>query len=333
MRFFGWLLGRVLLVLAGIAGLMWLFAPRIGLDPAQVAARSAQSVSAVPDSIDLDGWLEEREAAVVALRPGAEKRVVWAGDMGARTDLAVVYIHGFSAAAEEIRPVPDRVAQALGANLFFTRLNGHGRDGAAMAEAQAEDWMSDLAEALEVGRRLGDRVLVLTTSTGGTLMALAAQTSHAQDVAGVVFVSPNFQVNNPAAVLLEWPGAEWWMPALVGQVRSFRPHNAGQAAHWTTSYPSAAVFPMATVVKAARDLDYPAMTVPALFLISESDRVVDPTVSADIAARWGGGARLVVLELGADDDPFGHVIAGDIMSPGQTDRAVAEIVEWFEAIR
>ena len=123
------------------------------------------------------------------------------------------------------------------------------------------------------------------------------------------------------------------MPALVGKVRSFRPHNPGQAAHWTTSYPSAAVFPMAAVVKAARDLDYGAMALPALFVISDKDRVVDPNVAADVAARWGADARLVRLELGAKDDPFGHVIAGDIMSPGQTDRAVAEIIEWFEDVR
>ena len=89
------------------------------------------------------------------IRPGAAKRILWAGEKGARTPLAIVYIHGFSGSAEEIRPVPDEVARTLGANLYFSRLAGHGRRPAAMAEPDAGDWIEDMAEAMAIGRRLG----------------------------------------------------------------------------------------------------------------------------------------------------------------------------------
>jgi hypothetical protein len=35
--------------------------------------------------------------------------------------------------------------------------------------------------------------------------------------------------------------------------------------------------------------------------------------------------------LGAGDDPYSHVIAGDILSPGQTARATKVILDWMGA--
>ena len=73
------------------------------------------------------------------IRPGLQKEIVWANPATkTKTPLAIVYIHGFSASKGEVRPLPDKVASALGANLFFTRLTGHGEDGAAMAEGQRQ---------------------------------------------------------------------------------------------------------------------------------------------------------------------------------------------------
>ena len=107
----------------------------------------------LPD--DLDAYLAASEAQVADLTPGSAKRIVWAGAVGAKTQLAIVYVHGFSATAEEIRPVPDNVAKAVGANLYFIRLAGHGRSGEAMATATAGDWVEDMAEAMAIGRQIG----------------------------------------------------------------------------------------------------------------------------------------------------------------------------------
>jgi hypothetical protein len=67
---------------------------------------------------DVDAYLSASESHFADIRPGAAKRVVWADPATkAKTAFAIVYLHGFSASAEEIRPLPDRVAAALGANL------------------------------------------------------------------------------------------------------------------------------------------------------------------------------------------------------------------------
>ncbi|MEZ5911841.1 MAG: alpha/beta fold hydrolase [Paracoccaceae bacterium] len=325
MRRFGRFLGRLFLALAlGVAGL-WAFGPRerveteIGFDPAQIGAEPG-------------AYLAEREGQVPGLSPEVAKRIVWAGASGERRTIALVYLHGFSATSEEIRPVPDLVAKAVGANLFYTRLTGHGLDGAALAEARAGDWLEDLAEALAIGRRLGDRVYVLATSTGGTLAALGAvHPDLAGAMDGIVFISPNFGIRSAAAGLLEWPLARYWVPLIAGAERAFQPLNAEQGRFWTTRYPTVAVMPMAATVRAVRMADLSRATVPALFLFSNADQVVSPEATQDAARRWGGPVEVETIVPGPGDDPMAHVIAGAIMSPGQTETVAARITGWIAA--
>jgi alpha-beta hydrolase superfamily lysophospholipase len=278
---------------------------------------------------DLDAWLAARNAEVPDLRPAAAARVLWAGEAGAQTPLSIVYLHGFSASAEEIRPVPDRMAAALGANLYFARLAGHGQDSAAMGDVAVGDWIDDLAVAMTVGRRLGERVILLGVSTGGTLAVLAAsEPALAQDLAGIAVMSPNFRMLGFGGRIVEWPYARVWGPWVAGAERGFEPQNDAQAAHWTTRYPTVAVAQLGALVRYARNLDFAAMTVPAIFLISTSDTVVDAQTSRRIAAAWGAPSRLVPVPMGPGDDPTGHVLAGDILSPSKTEPVTERLIAW-----
>ena len=322
MRGIGRGIGRSLLAVLVFGAGLWVFAPAEPVDR-EIAFQDSSL------GRDLDTWLEEREAVYPDIVPGVSKRIFWAGAKGARTPLAVIYVHGFSATSEEIRPVPDEVARALGANLFFTRLAGHGRGSAAMGEPVAGDWIEDMAEAMAIGRRLGDRVLVIATSTGATLTALAVTDPVlSRDMAGVVLISPNFRVAAAGAVILDLPFARWWGPLVAGQVFSFDPRSPEQARYWTTSYPTTALFPVAALARVARGLDYAAARVPALFIYSLEDRVIDPAAIAPVIAAWGGPVTQDVRRMQAGDDPYAHVIAGEIMSPGQTEPVIAAILDW-----
>lgn len=326
MRAFGKGLGRLVAALIVIGLGVVLLAPVEPVDR-EISFKDSDL------GVDLDVWLQQREAAHPDIVPGVAKRIFWAGAVVAKTPLSVIYIHGFSATSEEIRPVPDEVAKALGANLFFTRLAGHGRGSAAMGEPMAGDWIEDMAEAMAIGRRLGDRVVVIATSTGGALAAVAAtDPALARDMAGVVLISPNFRLNSQAAVILDLPLARWWGPVVAGAERSFEPLNPGQAAYWTTRYPTTALFPMAALARVARGVDYSAAKVPALFVYSLEDKVIDPAAIAPVIAAWGGPVTQDVRQMQAGDDPFAHVIAGEIMSPGQTEPVTDAILTWAKGL-
>ncbi len=325
MQRFGKWLGRLLLALAGFVVLLWTFGPREPVDMPEFDHEWALA--------EVDAKLAAQEARFTDITPGTEARVIWAGDPGTKTDYSVVYLHGFSATSEEIRPVPDNIAAALGANLHYARLAGHGRGAAAMAEPAARDWLFDASQALEIGRTIGDKVIVITTSTGGTLAAvLAREPDRIAGVHGIVFVSPNFGLNHPAASVLTWPMVRDWGPWVFGRDRSFDPANEAHATYFTTAYPSVSALPMTALVKHANGLDYGDVTTPALFYFTQEDQVVDPARTQAILERWGGAVSVDNSAAGVADDTYRHVIAGDILSPSNTAPATAAILAWINEL-
>ncbi|WP_299373345.1 alpha/beta hydrolase [uncultured Tateyamaria sp.] len=321
-RMLGIFLCLVALLLAGL----WLFGPYedATLTPTPAAANVGE---------DVDAHFAQAEAAYDDITPGVEKRVDWIGEWGSKTEWSILYVHGFSATSEEIRPVPDLLAAELGANLVYTRLTGHGRGSDAMADGSVQAWVDDLAEGLAAARQVGNRVLIMSTSTGATLTAaVSGDAELMQDVGGLIFVSPNFGVRNPLAKLLTWPAARYWLPLVAGDRRSFTPHNDAHGKYWTTEYPSVAVMPMGALIKAAAQQDYGTRDLPALFWFSKDDGVVDAGITAQVASDWGGPVEVVNPVMGPNDDPLSHVIAGEIMSPDQTQPTVAGMADWARGL-
>lgn len=318
------ILALVVLVLAGL-GALYLLGPRtpteaiVTFDPAAIGA-------------DPEAYLAAEESKVTHIRPGLAKEIVWAYPASrAKTPLAIVYIHGFSASKGEVRPLPDKVATALGANLYYARLAGHGQSEAAMGEATLDDWANDTAEALAIGRAIGEKVVVVATSTGASLTAWAvAQPALAKDVAAVVLISPNFGVQAAGAGLLTGPWGLQLAELLIGKERSFEPVNDLHRQFWTSRYPTKATLPMAGSVALARRQAYDKVAIPALFVVSDGDKVIKPQEARAIAASWGGPHEIVPVD--DPGDPYFHVLAGDALSPKMTDPLATKIIEWIKAL-
>ncbi|MER8915336.1 alpha/beta fold hydrolase [Mesorhizobium sp. M0761] len=281
---------------------------------------------------DPQAYVAREEAAVPNIRDGLEKEIIWADPMvHARTPLAIVYIHGFSASKGEVRPLADEVADQLDTNLFYTRLTGHGQDGASMAQGSVNAWINDYEEALAIGRAIGDKVIVIGTSTGGSLAAWAATEPGASDgVAAIAFISPNFGIRASGAELLTMPWGRQIAEFVGGKERSFPTRNALHEKLWTHTYPMAAVLPMAALTNLAYAAPVEKATIPALFIFSDSDKVVRQDRTREIAGRWGAPHELVPVD--DNGDPDDHVIAGDALSPSTTAFLAQRIVVWVKAI-
>ena len=60
------------------------------------------SENRLPDQLDLlDDYLQRSESRVPGIREGCQKTIVWHEGQRRRRDLAIVYIHGFSASRME----------------------------------------------------------------------------------------------------------------------------------------------------------------------------------------------------------------------------------------
>lgn len=314
----------LLVVLAVAAAIAWFTGPRVeantmtNFDPASIGT-------------DPDAYLAAEEAKVSGIHDNLEKEIIWAFPASkAKTPLAIIYVHGFSASKNETRPVPDMVGQALGANLYFTRLAGHGIDGKAMAVATVNHWAKDMAEALAVGKLIGEKVIVVGVSTGAGLATWAASDpAHTNDIDGLVFISPNYGVQAGGAWLLTMPFGEQLANLVVGKERVFETHNDMHKRYWTSSYPTKALLPMAALTKLAAETVVENIRQPVLMIYSETDTVIRPDLVKSAAARWGGKAELFALPK--NDDPSSHVIAGDALSPSTNKEVADKIVEWVKA--
>lgn len=287
------------------------------------------------DLATLEDTLAADEAQVPKLRDGCAKTVTWADQAGLQTDIAVVFVHGFSASRGELSPLPEMVAESLGANLFATRLMGHGQDGSAMGEATLAGWRLDMVEAIEIGKALGKRVLVIGCSTGCTLTTLGLTNGDFadDDIMGVCFVSPNFGLRHQAAQLvLDLPMSERWVPYIIGRERSFDVVSPAHAQFWTTRYPTKALKPMGDAIRAVMRADLSQITTPMMIAVNANDQVINPARAEKVLRRWGGPTLAHQLVQTADDDSHGHIMAGDVFSPNQTGPLSAAIVEWAQTL-
>ena len=317
---------KTLLFVSAIIFGVWVFGP---LEPAEMDVGFDANVLGE----NLNSYLMVQEKKFNDITIGVQKRVIWADKVGKKTPLSIIYIHGFSATSEEIRPVPDQIASALKANLYYTRLTGHGRSPMAMAEPNVADWMSDMAEAIAIGRKIGQRIIVISTSTGSTLSATAALNPIlSRDISGFIFISPNFGINNPFAKLLTWPAARWWIPLIAGKMRHSTPRNKQHSKFWTTTYPTIAAIPMAAIVKAVTEQDFSKVTIPALFYFSLEDKVVDPEATKNMTRKWGGRKKIINVTMTEQDDKYSHIVTGNIVSPNQTDYTVRETIKWISSL-
>jgi esterase/lipase len=280
---------------------------------------------------DLDAWLAQSEARFADLRPDADKRIVWNDPVArSRTDYAVVYIHGFSSTRMETYPLADVTAKALGANLFYARLTGHGRSEDAMGEATLSAWTHDAREAYAIGRRLGDKVILMGTSTGGGLATLLAARPEAKDLHALVLISPNYGVRQWNAPILLWPWGEQIAKMVEGEYRAWTASNPRQAQHWTMRYPVRALIPMMQTVALIDELDFGSLRAPTLVFYAKNDQLVDVGAIERRFAQLGAGRRQLVLVDDAED-PAQHVLAGDILSPGTTGRIAETIVSFVRS--
>ncbi len=319
-KFLAKLVVAVLVLLAIGIGAAFTFGPRtvvdtkITFDPAAIGQ-------------DASAYLAREEAKIADIRPGLQKQIIWADPATkAKTPLAILYIHGFSASLGEVRPLPDLVAKNLGANLFYTRLDGHGRAFDAMGAITVNHWLNDIAEAIAIGQMIGKKVVVISTSTGGSIVTWALNEPSLKDkITASVFISPNYGVQADGAFLLTMPFAKEMAHQIVGPRRSFVPENAIHKAYSSYDYPVEALLPMAEMVKLANAVPVQSIKIPALFLISPKDPVVVPELTRDVAKRWGGAAKLV--EVGDTGDA--HVLAGDGLSPARTRPLADDISAWI----
>ncbi len=153
----------------------------------------------------LEEMIAQRERSL-KLKPDNEARFLWACDsLKYPTEYALVYLHGFSSSWFEGYPVNTDFARRYGCNAFYARLASHGIDTTeALIDMTPDRLWESAKETLAIGSRIGRKVIIMSTSTGGTL-ALKLAAEFPDLVHGLILYSPNVAINKKNAGFLSKP--------------------------------------------------------------------------------------------------------------------------------
>jgi esterase/lipase len=185
---------------------------------------------------ELQAYVNQREDSVIGLKPGNEAYIIWADSLNKRkTPYSIVYIHGFGASPMEGDPVHRFLAAHFGANLFVTRLPEHGIKRENGMEYMSPQALANAAgEAYQIGKSLGDEVIVVGTSMGGALTLLLA--SQQADIKAVAVYSPAIRDYGESLSVLFNPWMEKIMKMTAMKKLSKQQREGEKAKYWSEEY-------------------------------------------------------------------------------------------------
>jgi esterase/lipase len=211
-----------------LVGAIYLVGPRV-----DTPELNDTPVTVPSDLTTLNQWITEKENELGNVRSGNASKIIFNDSIPKKTTYSLLYLHGFTASGMEGEPVHRNIAKALGANLYVPRLYGHGlEETEPMLHFNNEDYWESAKEALAVAKQLGDKVIVLGTSHGGSLsLSLGAD----PDIAALCLFGPNIAVYDSNSKLLSKP----WGLQIARLVKGGNYHymitsNQEKKKYWTT---------------------------------------------------------------------------------------------------
>ena len=266
---------------------------------------------------DLEAYIASSES-VHHIKPNNEARIIWNDSTKQKTPYAIVYLHGFSASQVEGDPIHRMLANEFGCNLFLSRLSDHGIDTTdALLLFTADRAWESAKEALAVGKQLGEKVILLSTSTGGTL-ALMLAAEYPQDVFALMNLSPNIAINDPAAFLLNDPWGLHIARMVMGGKYRVTDANEEHAKYWNKKYRLESLTELEELLETTMNQElFARIKQPSLTLYYYKDEEhQDPQVKVSAMLRMheqlGTPADLKVAK--AMPDAGAHVIGSSLTS-------------------
>ena len=268
----------------------------------------------------LEEYVKQKESQH-QLKPDNEARIVWFDSTKQKTPYAIVYLHGFSASQKEGDPVHRRMANEFGCNLYLSRLADHGIDTTeTLLYFTADRIWNSAKEALAIGNAIGEKVILVSTSTGGTL-ALKLAAEYPDQVHALINLSPNIAINNPAAFLLNDPwGLQIARMVMGGKYKVSDPKTTTpeKSGYWNDQYRLEAAVQLEELLASSMNKEtFRKITQPSLTLYyykNETEQDPEVKVSAMLEMNKQLSTPDSLKEAKAIPSAGAHVLGGSLSS-------------------
>ena len=265
----------------------------------------------------LDSYITAMEAPH-KIKPNNQAKIIWADSSKSQTEYALVYLHGFSASQMEGDPVHQNIAKQFNCNLYLARLAEHGIDTTEdLMNLTADQYWESAKLAYAIGKQIGKKVILMSTSTGGTLALQLA--SVYPEIAGLILYSPNIEVFNPSAPLLDNPwGLQIGRAVLKSNYVDIKYKDSAYPKYWNSHYRIEGVVALQNLLEATMtEATFKKIHQPTLALYyykdeAHQDNVVKVTAIQKMMQQIATPANLK-MEM-AIPNAGNHVIASPIVS-------------------
>ncbi|HTK54808.1 MAG TPA: alpha/beta fold hydrolase [Gemmatimonadaceae bacterium] len=242
--------------------------------------------------------------SLVERRQAADDRVVAPGGRtillthGMRMPRVDVLLHGFTDSPSQFAELADSLYQR-GDNVYVPRLPHHAErsgDARALAGMTAVQLRQTADSAVDLASALGDTVVVVGLSVGGTMAAWMGQ--HRAEVRRVVLIAPALEAGRVPSRL------EGFLINLTERLPNVTRRSAPDTARPDRN-PGFATHALAEVLRLGKSVEKSADREPAkaaefAFMLNDFDRTVSSSGALKVAKEWDAhGARVSVYAFPA----------------------------------
>lgn len=230
--------------------------------------------------LELKEWIDNKEASIGNLKPDNASRLIFFDSIPRKTAFSVLYLHGFSASSAEGSPVHVNIANEIKANIYLPRLAGHGLiEQEPLFDFTADKYLDSAREALAIAKTIGEKVIIISSSTGGTLSLLLGNDPQ---IAALLLFGPNIELYNPAARFLTLP----WGLQIARLYSGSKYHVMNNITdkkknYWTTKYRLESIIHLQKLIDTSMRTDTFKKVIAPVFMgyYYKSDKEKDDVVS------------------------------------------------------
>ena len=182
---------------------------------------------------EVENYVRLKESKL-KIKPDNESRIMWANEsLKNKTTFCLLYLHGYAACWYEGSPGNLDFAKRYGMNFYAPLLAEHGIETPEPLIDMTPDRLYESAkEALVLAHSLGEKVIIMGTSTGCTL-GLKLEADFPELIDGLILLSPNVALFDPATVVLDKPwGLQIARLIMKGNSRNLKTKYSEECQYW-----------------------------------------------------------------------------------------------------
>jgi len=200
------------------------------------------------DIVLLKNNIDAKEKNTPYIKPDNESRIIFVDSIPQKTEYCLLYLHGFSASPKEGYPVNQDFATRYHMNAYMPRLYGHGLETPTnLIDMTPDNLVNSAKEALRIARQLGEKVILMSTSTGGTLSLILAADNP--DIYGLILYSPNIEMYDDMTKILTYPWGLQIAKLINGDMVEYPDDPPIVRKYWQSSYSINAVAYLQSLVE------------------------------------------------------------------------------------